>query len=143
MKIAGFKITSSIVISHSQLLEAKALLPGLEEPHACIDDGAGIVHVAQMRTTQSDEVEHLCPVLLEVRQSGTTDEATQAVCNDAYLPKAASWTVLIDMCIDLLGQAYAHLSNITLSVVFVGRRHQKHNFWEDESNIILDHLHVL
>ena len=103
MKIAGFKITSSVVIGHPQLLEAKALLPGLEEPHACINDGAGIVHVAQMRTAQSDKVEHLRPVLFEVRQSGTTDEATQAVCDDAYLPKAASWAVLIDMCIDLLG----------------------------------------
>lgn len=83
-----------------------------------------------MWTAQSDEVKHLRPVLLQVGESSTAYKSTKTMGYDTDLSKAASWTVLINMRIDLLSQANPHFSDVALSVIFVRRRHQEHHFWE-------------
>jgi len=96
-----------------------------------------------VRSTQSYEVEHLGLVFLKVRQSGSADEAAQAERHKADLTQAVPRAELVDVGVDLLCEANAHLLDVAFSVAFVGRRHEEHDFWEDQGDAVLDHLHVL
>lgn len=63
--------------------------------------------------------------------------------NERNLSKTISWAVLTNVGVDFLSKPCSHLANVTLGVVLVGLRHQKHDFWEHEGNVVLDHLHIL
>jgi len=65
------------------------------------------------------------------------------MCDNTDLSEAASRAVLVDVSIDFLGQPYTHFVDVSLCMVFVGWRHEEHNFREAECNIVLDHFHVL
>jgi len=96
-----------------------------------------------VRAAESDEVEELVFVLLEVRKRRSADDATQAVGDEADLVQAIAWAILGDVVVYFLSQAHTHVADIALSLVLVGGRHEEHDLWEYQGNIVPDDLHIL
>lgn len=59
------------------------------------------------------------------------------------LAQAEVGAVLRDVIIDFLSQSYAHLHDISLSMLLIGTGAQEHGFWEQESDIVLEEAHVV
>lgn len=61
----------------------------------------------------------------------------------ADLTQTISRTILRNVIVYLLGKSHTHLFDVALSVVLICLRHQKHDFRENQCNIVSDDLHVL
>ena len=70
-------------------------------------------------------------MLLKVWYGRPANQASKTMRYDTDLSQAVSWAVLVNVSIDLLGESHTHFGDIALSMVFVGLRHQKHDFWEN------------
>ena len=96
-----------------------------------------------MRTAKSDEVTHLFVMILQVWKSSSANETAKTVRNKANLRQTIARAVMTDMSIDLLCQSHTHFSNIALRIILIVLTHEEHNFWKDQSDIVLDHFHIL
>ena len=119
IKIAWFKVTRWVVVSHFQLLQGLAFLPSFQKPHTSIDYRRGIKHVAEVWGGQSNKITHFWFVFQQVRKCCSADKAAHAITKNRNFCKTVSWTVLVYMSVYFLGEVLSHLSDISFRVLFI------------------------